>query len=184
VKSPNVSGQAYAFLALTPVKPGEEGPLKTYLEGLRKPGPSPFSRVPGTHMARFVIVERFFNAPSYKQRLRSPHMYFESNFNGGWEEYIDAFSHILARGMTAFWGSSFGFPKPLPTAPFKSYITENETSASHYYSAYPQATATMVKAALALDDKLEPLIKRAGEMSPKQFEAEYKKLLTETQSYL
>ena len=60
MSSPNVSGQAYAFLALTPVKPGEEPALRTYLEGLRTPGPSPFARVAGTHMARFVIVEQFF----------------------------------------------------------------------------------------------------------------------------
>jgi hypothetical protein len=138
------------------------------------------------HFARWSVFTKipYNGPPQKKQRLRSPHMYFESNFNGGWEEYIDAFSHILAKGMTAFWGSSFGFPKPLPTAPFKSYITENETAASHYYSAYPQATSTMVQAALALDDKLAPLIKRAEKLSPEQFQAEYNKLLTETQSYL
>ena len=37
--------------------------------------------------------------------------------------------------MTAFWGSSYGFPKPLPTAPFKAYIQANETEADHYYCA-------------------------------------------------
>ena len=52
--------------------------------------------------------------------------------------------------MKVFWGTSYGFPQPLPTGPFKEYIKENELEASHFYSAYPQATTTMVLAALEL----------------------------------
>jgi hypothetical protein len=111
-------------------------------------------------------------------------MYFESNFNGGWEEYIDAFSHILTFGMAAFWGSSFGFPKALPVGPFKEYITENETAASHYYSAYPEATVTMIKAALELDEKLAPLKRGAERMSPEDFQTAYTKMLTDAQHCL
>ncbi|HEV2773902.1 MAG TPA: hypothetical protein VGV57_13940 [Thermoleophilaceae bacterium] len=58
--------------------------------------------------------------------------------------------------MTLFWGSSYGFPKPLPTGRFKRYIRRNEYEASHFYSAYPQATTTMVNAALTLDPMLLP----------------------------
>jgi hypothetical protein len=111
-------------------------------------------------------------------------MYFESNFNGGWEEYIDAFSHILARGMTAFWGSSYGFPKPLPTAPFKKYIQDNETEADHYYSAYPDATSTMVQRALVLDGKLDELKRDAQRMDPDAFQARYRRFLTDVQHCL
>ena len=59
---------------------------------------------------------------SSRRSSTTPHLFFESNFNGGWEEYIDAFSHILTRGMKVFWGTSYGFPQPLPTGPFKAYI--------------------------------------------------------------
>jgi hypothetical protein len=111
-------------------------------------------------------------------------MYFESNFNGGWEEYIDAFSHILTRGMTAFWGSSYGFPKPLPTAPFKQYIQDNETEADHYYSAYPEATSTMIQRALVLDEKFAPLLRNAERMDPDAFAAAYRTFLTDVQHCL
>jgi hypothetical protein len=138
------------------------------------------------HFARWSLVKKipYNGEPQPKQKLRYTHMYFESNFNGGWEEYIDAFSHILTAGMAAFWGSSFGFPKALPVGPFKEYITENETAASHYYSAYPEATITMVKAALELDEKLAPLKRGAKGMSPEAFQAAYTKMLTETQQCL
>jgi hypothetical protein len=138
------------------------------------------------HFARWSLVKEipYNGEPQPKQKLRYTHMYFESNFNGGWEEYIDAFSHILTAGMAAFWSSSFGFPKALPVSPFKEYITENETAASHYYSAYPQATITMITAALELDEKLAPLKRGAERMSPEAFQAAYAKLLTDAQHCL
>jgi hypothetical protein len=138
------------------------------------------------HFARWSLVNQIpYNGPPQpKQRLRYPHMYFESNFNGGWEEYIDAFSHILTSGMAAFWGSSYGFPKALPVGPFKEYIKENETEACHYYSAYPDATITMIKAALELDDKLAPLKRGAKRMDPDAFAAAYTKMLSDAQRCL
>ena len=138
------------------------------------------------HFARWAIIREipYNGAPQRKGKLRYPHMYFESNFNGGWEEYIDAFSHILTRGMTAFWGSSYGFPKPLPTAPFKAYIQINETEADHYYSAYPEATSTMIQRALVLDDRLARLKRDAAKMDPEAFAAAYRAFLTDVQGSL
>lgn len=138
------------------------------------------------HFARWSIVRELpYNGPPQRQRrLRYPHMYFESNFNGGWEEYIDAFSHILTNGMTAFWGSSYGFPKPLPTAPFKAYIQVNETEADHFYSAYPEATNTIIQHALELDERLAPLRRSAERMEPEAFAAAYRALLTDVQHCL
>jgi hypothetical protein len=138
------------------------------------------------HFARWSIVRRipYNGPPQRKGRLRYPHMYFESNFNGGWEEYIDAFSHILTRGMKAFWGSSYGFPKPLPTAPFKKYIQDNETEADHFYSAYPDAPSTMIQRALTLDEQLAPLRRDAAGMDPETFAAAYRAFLTNAQHCL
>ena len=138
------------------------------------------------HFARGAVIRKLpYNGPPQREgRLRYPHMYFESNFNGGWEEYIDAFSHILTSGMTAFWGSSYGFPKPLPTAPFKTYIQVNETEADHYYSVYPDATSTMIQRALTLDDKLAPLKRDAEQMDPEAFAAAYRAFLCDVQHSL
>lgn len=113
------------------------------------------------HFARWSIVWKlpYNGEPQSKKRLRYPHMYFESNFNGGWKEYIEAFSNILTKGMKIFWGSSFGFPGPVPVDPFKDYIRSNEIEADHYYSAYPEATATQVQRAIALaapNQKIQP----------------------------
>jgi hypothetical protein len=138
------------------------------------------------HAARWSIVYRLpYNGPPQpRRRLLFPHLYFESNFNGGWEEYIDAFSYVLGLGMRFFWGSSYGFPGPLPPGPFKDYIKDNELVASHYYSAYPEATATIVLQALELAPRLAELREAAGSMTPEQFAAAWESFLTETQSCL
>jgi hypothetical protein len=136
------------------------------------------------HFARWSLIKELPDNGQKQPKLTYTHMYFESNFNGGWEEYIDAFSHILTRGMTTFWGSSFGYPKPLPTSQFKAYIQQNEVEASHYYCAYPEATATMVQDALALADRLERLKKDAARMDPKAFAAAYDRFLTDAQGWM
>jgi hypothetical protein len=138
------------------------------------------------HFARWSFVTKIpYNGPPQpKQKLRYAHMYFESNFNGGWEEYIDAFSHVLTTNIALFFGSSYGFPKALPVGPFKEYIRANETEASHFYSAYPEATITMVLAALELEDKLVPLRRSAENLDPGAFADAYRKLLTDAQRCL
>jgi hypothetical protein len=138
------------------------------------------------HFARWTLVTRIPHngPPQPEQKLRYAHMYFESNFNGGWEEYIDAFAHVLTRNIAIFFGASYGFPGALPVGPFKAYIHANETEASHYYSAYPQATITIVKAALELEDKLAPLRRAAPAMDPADFADAYRRLLTDVERCL
>lgn len=155
------------------------------LRRLRPDPNSPLVRLSFIHFARWTVVKRIpHNEGQPREKLRYKHLFFESNFNGGWEEYIDAFSHILTAGMTKLWGSSYGFPKPLPTAPFKDYIRRNEIEASHFYSAYPDATKSMVSAALDLDQKLAAFKARACDLEPEQFSREWRAFLTDVQADL
>jgi hypothetical protein len=152
-----------------------------------------FPRASGTlgrlsfiHFARWTLVRGipYNGPPQQREKLHYPRLYFESNFNGGWEEYIDAFSHILTRGMKFFWGTSYGFPQPLPTGPFKEYIKENELGSSHYYSAYPQATTTMVLSALELAPAFEAFKRQSQGMPAAQFAEAWEKFLTQMQENL
>ncbi|MBV9194989.1 MAG: hypothetical protein JO168_12660 [Solirubrobacterales bacterium] len=137
------------------------------------------------HAARWSVIRRLpANGDYPERRLRFPRLYFESNFNGGWEEYIDAFSYTLTLGMWAFWGSSYGFPSALPPSPFKAYIRRNEYEAGHYYSAYPDATATTVLAALRVSPKVAALRAAANAMSPEQFAQAWSDFLRDEQRSL
>ncbi|MBA3746390.1 MAG: hypothetical protein H0W96_02725 [Solirubrobacterales bacterium] len=93
--------------------------------------------------------------PQSLRRLRHAHLFFEVHFNGSWAQYIDSSVRILTTGMQSFWGSSQTFPGPLPAAPFQQFFSDHEVDTNHYYCAYPQATVTLVRSALALEERLE-----------------------------
>jgi hypothetical protein len=183
----NIDGQAVALTVFSTSKRWGlvELPLFFLLIRLRRNSLNTLKQLSFIHAARWSIVRRLpGNGPVPTKKLRYPHLYFESNFNGGWEEYIDAFSHVLTLGMWAFWGSSYGFPNALPSGPFKDYIRRNDYTANHYYSAYPEATATTVLAALELSPKVAALRAQAPNMSPERFSAAWRALLSESQSCL
>lgn len=184
----NVDGRAVALTVFSTVKwwGRVELPLFFLFIRLGRGSLATLKRLSFIHAARWALVWRIpFNGPPQpRTKLRYPHLYFESNFNGGWEEYIDAFSYVLRPGMWGFWGSSFGYPGSVPASPFKSYIKENELEASHYYSAYPEATATMVLAALELGPKIAALRDRARDMTPEEFTVAWREFLTDVQTCL
>ena len=64
--------------------------------------------------------------------------------------------------MKAIWGTSFGFPGPLPVEPFKRYIRHNEFVANHYCSAYPGATTTEIVSAARIQPAIEGLARSCG----------------------
>lgn len=136
------------------------------------------------HFSRFLIIRGLPDYGQPPEHLRQPLLMFESNYNGTFGQYIDAFSHSLTSAMKHFWGTSYGFPGPKPVTPFETYIRANEFVANHYYSAYPQATTTMIRSALELSGPLEEFTMRALTMGPKQFSHEYRQFLTERQADL
>ncbi len=123
-----------------------------------------------------------YNGPPQRlHKLRLHHMLFEVHFNGSWDIYVDASVRILTRGMNFFWSSSLGFPKPLPGHGFKAFFREHEVNTSHYYCAYPEATVTMTRSALALEPKLDALTSKAKDLDPEQFGASWAKFLQDAQ---
>jgi hypothetical protein len=187
-KAGKLAGEAVALTVFSTVKRWGLVELPLFVLLLRKSGKSlgTLKRLSFIHSARWALVRDipYNGAPQPRVTLRHPHLFFESNFNGGWEEYIDAFSYVLTTGMFGFWGSSYGFRWALPAGRFKKYIRRNEYVANHYYSAYPEATATMVLQALELEPNVTALRDRAAGLSPVEFAAEWRRLLTEAQHCL
>jgi hypothetical protein len=183
----NVDGEAVAITVFSDVKwwGRIELPLFFLYLRLRSNSLGDLRKLSFIHAARWSLIPQLAgNGGRPSLRLRHPFLYFESNFNGGWEEYIDAFSYVLHTGMSAFWRSSYGYPWALPPSPFKAYIKAHEYEASHFYSAYPQATATTVLAAKSLAPKVAQLRGKAQQMSAEQFAEAWQELLSETQEWL
>jgi hypothetical protein len=132
-----------------------------------------------------LIRELPYNGPEQKvRRLRYPHLFFEVSFNGSWAQYIDSSVRVLTTGMYSFWGSSRTFPGPLPAGPFQAFFKVHEVDASHYYCAYPDATVTIVRSALALEQRLDMFGHRAANIPAAAFDAAWDAFLEDAQVYL
>jgi hypothetical protein len=183
----NVDGEAIAITVFSHVKWWGRIwlPFFFLFIRLRRHSLTDLEKLSFIHAARWSLVWRLpENGKQAATRFRRPLLYFESNFNGGWEEYIDAFSYVLHTGMWAFWGSSVGFPQALPPSPFKQYIKANEYVAGHYYSAYPDATATTILSARELQTRIVELREQEPSMSAEQFTSAWRRLLSEGQQWL
>lgn len=181
MSSPNVAGQAYAFMAMTPVKPGEEKPLADYLRGLRGRGASPLAKLPRTHIGRFVIVPDFHNDPTWKQRreehLDLNYLIFTSNLDGDLDSYLDELCEKLAPEAKEIWGRCVGCPQSAEGAALKKYLKHNQINTGVFFAAYGHATVEMVKRALSEREKMIAFAIRGQGMEPealqKAFLAEF-----------
>jgi hypothetical protein len=178
-----IDGRATAITVLTPIKPGGT-PLERVVfflgEHIKMLNQS-LSELSFIHYARWTIITGLpFNGPPQQhEKLHYDYLFFETNFNGTWDEYIDAFSEVVPDRMKAIWGTSFGFPGPQPVGPFKAYIHANDLPIAHYYGAYPDATTKMVVSALSVRTVFEDFRARsAGITDPDEFRAAYNTFVT------
>jgi hypothetical protein len=145
----NRAGQAYAFLAMTPIVDGEEAALRRTIEGLERT--RPFERLPRTHFARLVILDDWLNDPAQPKQdhLRSRYLIFSATFDGPRDTYLDALCKQLAPVAKRIWGRCVGCPTSARGAPLKRYLVHNQIDIGFFVAAYPHATVEDVRAALA-----------------------------------
>jgi len=187
----NIAGKAYAMNVVTPVRWYTAWinrlifwvaplPIFDFLNGL--------TTLSLIHYARWVIVKpsQFPHLASSqpKETIKYSYMFFFSNFNGSWTQYVDSFNMAIPSGLNLFWKLNIKFPGSEPLQPFHAYITYNQIWTSHYYNAYPTAASNDVKAAQRIKDGLEKFIDNTKNASPNDFKNEYDGLLNGLQNDL
>jgi hypothetical protein len=173
----NVSGKAYAMNVVTPMRP-----RRTWINRLlfmaTRAMPQTLAGLLGLkfiHFARWVIIRRA-DWPDFGQKsdpLQNDYMLFCSNFNGTWDQYIDAFSDALPGGLDLLWYSSTKYPHSIPITPFKDYIRANQVDTEYYYNSVPGAAQRDVKAALRVRRAVLDLAAKAESLSPAEFRKQY-----------
>ena len=140
------------------------------------------------HFARWVLIrrEQWPAGDNGKPALQHDYMLFCSNFNGTWDQYIDAFADGIPTGLDLFWYTSLKYPNSIPITPFKSYIVHNQFHTNYYYNATPGSAQRDIKAALNVLAELKKLaaVRSAPGVTPAAFAAEYRKFLVAVQSSL
>ena len=139
------------------------------------------------HYVRWTIVRDLpYDGPPQpgREKLNYSYLFFESNFDGPWQHYIDAFAYVIPADIRFVWGRGVNFPGPPPAEPLKNWIAANSMEGGSYYCAYPEAGVKVVKAALAVRPGLDDLAARAAQLSPDEFAAAYRSFLTDVQASL
>jgi hypothetical protein len=186
----NINGKVYAMNAITPMRPWKTWILRAFffILGHVKPLQADLVNLSFIQFARWVVIPRrcfpFVGKGQQAEELQYDYLLFFSNFNGTWNQYIDAFSAVLSKGLDLVWRWSEKFPGSVPVTPFKQYIARVQFDTDYYYTAYPQATANDVKAAHVVQDELDSLGSKAASLSPEQFREAYLQFVITVQAHL
>jgi hypothetical protein len=176
--------------AITPMKPWKTPILRLVflILGAVKPLQKNLKNLSFIHFARWVVIGRNqFPRLSDKQpreELRYDYLLFFSNFNGTWNQYIDAFSAVLSRGLNLVWRWSEKFPGSVPVTPFKEYIARVQFDTDYYYNVHPQAATNDVKAALRVQDAVDQFASASQTLSPAEFERAWLEFVVRVQADL
>ncbi|MGH6852956.1 MAG: hypothetical protein ACREDJ_07145, partial [Methylocella sp.] len=162
----NVAGKAYGMNVLTPMPPRLTWVQRAIFMASRAL-PATLRGLLGLsiiHFARWVLIKRgqWPDLGQGKQKLQNDYMLFCSNFNGTWDQYIDAFSDGIPNGLDLFWFSSARYPHSIPITPFKNYIRANQFDTDYYYNATPGAAQRDIKAALRVRRAILDLAAQQG----------------------
>ncbi len=186
----NINGKIYAMNAITPMKPWKTWVLRAILWVLWhvKPLQQDLINLSFIEFARWVVVPRrgFPDGGNaqLKEEMQYDYLLFFSNFNGTWNQYIDAFSAVLAKGLNLVWQWSEKFPGSVPVTLFKEYIARVQFDTDYYYTAYPHATANDLKSAHVVQAAFEGLAQGAAGLTPEAFADAYLGFVLQVQGHL
>jgi hypothetical protein len=184
----NVSGKAYAMTVLTPMPPSRTW-INALLFWVARLAPTTLAGLKGLHLihfARWVIIPRtrWPAAGSDPKTVKHDYMLFCSNFNGTWDQYIDAFADGIPNGLDLFWYASDKYPHSIPITPFKNYIRANQVDNDYYYNATPGAAQRDINAALSVREAILALVASTTHAAPQAFAAAYRDMLRGVQTQL
>jgi hypothetical protein len=128
---------------------------------------------------RWTVVPRLDG-----ESLHYPYLFFESNFDGPWQHYIDAFAYVIPHDIRVTWGRGPGFPAPPPSEPLKAWIAFNSMEGGTYYCAHADVSTRDVLNAVAVRERFEALRRDAEHLSPEAFKAAWEEFLSDAQAHL
>jgi hypothetical protein len=165
-RDPNVAGQAYAFMTMTPVAPERVDELRATLEKLDRDD-SPLARLERTHFGRWVIVLDFVHEREQPKAdpLGGPHLIFTACLDGPLDSWLDELSERLAPEAEAIWGRS--------GRALKAHLLAHQVKTGVFVAAYPNAPVAKVRQALEQRIRLIDFAVRSQGMPPDELQREF-----------
>ena len=140
------------------------------------------------HYARWVILRDsdfpYLGNGQPKEKLKYGYMFFFSNFNGSWAQYVDSFSIAIPSGLNLLWNRNLGWKNAKVETPFNKYVTDNQIETQHYYNAYPLASSNDVKSAKRVKSTVINLADQVENSTAEEFKSAFDKALLHLQADL
>lgn len=173
--SRNVSGQAYALSVLTPILDGHADDLRAHLEGLEEGAASPLARVPGTHIARWVVIDDviYQGAGQRKRDTLTPRLLFSSNFDGELGAYLEGLRTGMAGDADAIWSHCRGYPGHADGPAFAAWMHAHVLEAALFFAAYGGMTVDQVNSNLERRRRLLDLVLDGQGLPPADLKARF-----------
>jgi hypothetical protein len=172
----NVSGQAYALTVLTPILPERVNALATHLDELTGGDGSPLARVPGTHLARWVVIDNvvYEGPPQERDALAAPRLLFTSNFDGRRDPYLEALRTGLGEDADAIWGHCAGYPGRAEPGAWADWFRAHEVDSTLFFAAYGDQTVGEVRANLAVRSRFMRFALESQGLAPEELQARFR----------
>jgi hypothetical protein len=173
--SRNVSGQAYALSVLTPILDGHADELRAHLEDLEEGAASPLARVPGTHIARWVVIDDviYQGAGQRKRDTLTPRLLFSSNFDGEVGAYLEGLRTGMAGDADAIWSHCRGYPGHADGPAFAAWMRAHALEAALFFAAYGGMTVDQVHSNLERRRRLLDLVLDGQGLRPADLKARF-----------
>jgi len=138
------------------------------------------------HFAHWSLVTRMPQSAPWRRgkRLTYPYVLFQSNFNDDLDAYIDAFALAVPERVWGMWGGVLRFPGPSPLKVFLQYIKPRISEDAYYYCAYPDASSSMITAALELERRVERFDEEAERLGDEGFLKRYQAFLAQSEKFM
>ena len=171
----NHSGQAYSLTVMTPILDDHASALAAHLAALGPEDASPLARVPGTHFARWVILDDVVYAGGRQRRdaLKAARLLFTSNFDGPLDAYLEALRTELAEDADAVWGHCAGYPGRADAPAFAAYFRNHQLESALFFAAYGDQTVAQVQANVAQRTRLIEFAMAAQGLEPAELQARF-----------
>jgi hypothetical protein len=152
---PNKEGQSYAFAAMAAVINGSTlgvihaAELRSVLARLNDLAESPFVRVPGTHFARWNVIDDMpqLGFPSGEDHLASKYLLLEADFDGERDAWIDAMATAMPETLTAVYRHCVAFPGVDSLSQFRTWLLKGQLDTTLDFAPYAaQNLATVLRA--------------------------------------
>jgi hypothetical protein len=143
---------------------------------------APLVKLGFIHVGRWAIVTKLpsRDRPGQWDRVEPKgFLVFETNFDGAWRPYIEAFARVMPTQWLGIWMGTSNFPGPIPASGLLAYIDDHDVAPAYYYTAHGDTSLKSIRAALDVDAALDAFI--AADHGPDGFHQAFQKLLAEVQ---